>query len=54
MSDPLPRIERTEQAQLDRTASVVDNEFPDALDWGSDDAPLACGVENPDYCESCQ
>jgi hypothetical protein len=22
--------------------------------WIADDEPLACGLENPDYCESCQ
>lgn len=28
------------------------DEFDD-VDWG-DDEPLECGLENPDYCESCQ
>jgi len=27
-------------------------EFDD-VDWG-DDEPLECGLENPEYCESCQ
>ena len=28
------------------------DEFDD-VDWG-DAEPLECGLENPDYCESCQ
>jgi hypothetical protein len=30
--------------------------FPDEPDGFAidDDTPLSCGLENPDYCESCQ
>lgn len=49
-----PTIERTDVAQLDRTASIRDDEFPDAIEWEDDGEPLACGIENPDVCESCQ
>ena len=40
-----PRIERTDTAQLDSTEAY--NPF-------EDDTPLACGLEDADYCESCQ
>ena len=40
----------------DATTDLTD--FGDSdLDWGDsigDDAPLACGLENPDECEACQ
>lgn len=32
-------------------------EGPDASEWDDlfdDDEPLACGIENPDYCDTCQ
>ena len=40
-----PKIERTDIAQLDKTETV---------DPFEDDTPLACGLEDADYCESCQ
>lgn len=44
---PRPQLERTQviQAEFDGVT--------DGIDWGDDDEPLACGVENPDICESC-
>ena len=32
----------------------VDEWADDWLEMPDDDEPLACGLENPDYCESCQ
>ncbi len=38
--------------------AALDDFGPDAdLDWDAsfaDDEPLACGIENPESCESCQ
>jgi hypothetical protein len=31
-----------------------DAEDFDEMEMPDGDAPLACGLENPDYCESCQ
>ena len=52
-----PIIERTNLAQLNRTASIRDIPEPDASDITdpfADDTPLVCGIENPEHCESCQ
>lgn len=45
LSSDHPKIERTDAAQLDKTQTY---------DPFEDDTPLACGIDNPDYCESCQ
>jgi hypothetical protein len=39
-----PQIERTDLAQM---------EFDFTMD-NYDDEPLACGIEDPDICDSCQ
>jgi hypothetical protein len=46
----------TEPKTLMETLGDMAESFDDALDieWGDDDEVLACGVENPDVCESCQ
>ena len=31
--------------------NATESEFIDPFD---DDTPLACGIENPDHCDSCQ
>ena len=33
---------------------VEDEDSVDEPVWLDDDEPLACGLENPDVCESCQ
>lgn len=42
-------LERTPVAQLAHDAAVNGA----AMDPFNDDTPLACGVENPDQCDSC-
>lgn len=45
--------------QIALTNSTVASFLPNAteseyIDPFDDDTPLACGIENPDHCESCQ
>mgnify|MGYP005818759973 FL=1 len=45
-------IERTELANEDFKAKTLMEVFAEMEALG-DDEPLACGVEDPDVCESC-
>ena len=47
MTDP-----KTLMETLGDTVETFDNALD--IEWGDDDQDLACGVENPDVCESCQ
>ncbi len=44
-------LERTEIANLDFQKKVSEIQEQDPFD---DDTPLVCGVENPEYCATCQ
>jgi len=47
-------------SEFNRHHARVTGEIPitvsddERLDMFTDDTPLACGIENPDVCESCQ
>jgi hypothetical protein len=36
------------------TDEPTESEDFDEMEMPDADAPLACGIENPDYCDSCQ
>lgn len=43
--------ESSAKTQMQAAKTQIDQEFGDLFD---DDTPLACGIENPEHCESCQ
>lgn len=46
-------LEKTDTANKAFKAAVSETKAVPAPDPFEDDAPLACGLENPEVCESC-
>lgn len=49
----MTEIERTKLANDDFKAKTLMEVFAEMEALGDDEEPLACGIEDPDICESC-
>lgn len=50
----LVSLELTEEAERGFAATMAKFKQESPTDPFEDDVPLACGIENPEACESCQ
>jgi hypothetical protein len=42
------------EAAIERERILREDEWAGEIEWGDNDTALACGLENPTACESCQ